>query len=48
MVLHSLGQEPERLGRAGQTVGVGCDAVGTRLPDLSEKQGMGDVFPEEV
>lgn len=40
MVLHSLGQEPERLGRAGQIAWVRCDAVGTRLPDLSQKQGM--------
>lgn len=44
MVLHSLGQEPERLGRVGQIAWVGCGAVDSWLPDLSQKQGMWDVF----
>lgn len=40
MVLHSLGQEQEGLGRVGRIAWVGCDAVGTGVPDLSQKQAM--------
>lgn len=44
MVLRGLGQEQEGLGRVGRIAWVGCDAVGTGVPDLSQKQAMWDVF----